>query len=210
MPYFIPMLAIFLGLACFDKDGDDTAGDGGDGGGDDGGDDGGGGDGGDGGDGGSDGGDGGGIDCDDPPAGAAIGGPDCVTDSLACGDSIIDNTEGGGFDWEGDAYQGWYCLISTATDYGGPERVYAFDHPGTGNVTFSLSSPCADLDLVALHWSDEDTCPLAEYSVLECEGDDGSGTNSFTIWNNEAARYLVIVDGDDSAGAPFQLSVSCE
>lgn len=201
-------LLLGLMLACFDKDGDDS---GGDGGADDGGagGDGGGGAGGDGG-GGDGGGTGGSIDCDDPPAGSTKEGPACVTSTLSCGESLIDNTEGGGSEWNGDAYQGWYCLIATGSDYNGPERVYAFDHPGTGNATVSLSSPCADLDLVAVRWADEASCPLAEYSVLECEGDDGGGTNSFTIWNNEPARYLVVVDGDNSAGAPFQLSVSCE
>lgn len=204
----IATTCLLLGLlmACADKDGDDTAG-GGDGGAQDGG----GGDGGGGGgDGGGDGGGGEEIDCDDPPAGSSIGGPDCVTTSISCGDTRVDNTDGGTRDWNGAAYQGWYCLIATGSDYNGPERVYAFDHPGTGNATVSLSSPCADLDLVAVRWADEDSCPLPEYSVLECEGDDGGGTNSFVIWNNEPARYLVVVDGDDSAGAPFQLSVSCE
>lgn len=191
-------LGLGLGLACSDKD--DT------GGGSDGSTDGGGGDGGsDGGDGG-----GGGIDCDDPPAPSSVGGPDCVTDSISCGDQIIDTTEGGTSNWDGAAYQGWYCLISTASQYNGPERVYAFDHPGDGTATFTLTAPCEDLDLIALHWTDEDTCPLAKYSIGECEGDDGGGTNTISIWNNEPSRYLVIVDAPGDHEAPFRLSASCE
>ena len=96
-----------------------------------------------------------------------------------------------------------------ADSYAGPERVYRFDHPGTGNATIELESPCGELDIFAAFWSD-DTCPTAAHSVGECEGDVGAGDGSITIWNSAPRSYLVYVDGPEGAEANFGLSATCE
>lgn len=148
------------------------------------------------------------IDCNNSPDPDPIGGPDCVTQALSCGDRITATTEGGQADLDGASYQSWYCLIGTSSDYGGSERVYRFEHPGTGNVNITLTSPCADLDLIVLRW-ESDTCPTGDNSVLECDADQQSGGGQVTVWQNQVARYLVIVDGDAGTDAPFGLSVDC-
>lgn len=149
------------------------------------------------------------LDCDDPPAAAGLDGPDCVTTSIGCNDSLVGTTEGGTDVMDGESYQNWYCTPSTASEYGGLERVYEFQHPGKGNVEITLETPCADLDLVAIYW-ESDECPLPEYSILECDAKVGTdSTHSLTIWNNEPRRYLVVVDGIAGAEVPFRLSTSC-
>ncbi len=194
MHLLIP-LALVLAGGCFDKDGGQDDDDGG-------------GDGGSGDAGGSDSGDPQ-LDCDDGPAPAAIQGPDCVTATLSCGQTILGTTEGGTDVMDGDAYQSWYCAVVGPSEYAGAERVYAFQHPGGGNATVYLSSPCDDLDLFAIHWEDDDICPIADYSIQECEGDIGSGSHSFVIWNDTPRRYLVVVEGPQGEEAPFELSVVC-
>ncbi len=196
----LPALLLLLGFQCAAKD------EGGDGGGDAGGGDGGGGSGTDGG---GDGGDGGETDCDDPPVGEAPTGPACLSGTLVCGGEISGTTNGGDADLAGDTYQSWYCTIATANDYKGPERAYAFTHPGTGTVRFNLTTPCDDLDMMVVRWEDEGDCPQPGYSVRECEDAISGSPRTTTVWHNEVSRYLILIDGDDSAGAPFTLSATC-
>jgi hypothetical protein len=146
---------------------------------------------------------------DSAPAPEDREGPDCVTREISCGESFEATIEGGTSVMTGDAYQSWYCEVVGSSSYAGTERVYEFYHPGTGNATISLDSPCANLDLFAAYWT-SDSCPTAENSILECEGSIDSGDDSITIWNNEERRYLVVVDGPYGDEEAFGLSVSCE
>ncbi|MFT5686152.1 MAG: hypothetical protein ACI8RZ_007108 [Myxococcota bacterium] len=141
-------------------------------------------------------------DCDDILPGEIVG-PDCLSGTLSCDETITDSTEGGESSFQGSEYQVWYCIPSDDDDWQGSERVYEFIHPGTGTVTFNLSSPCGDLQLFAMAWSDEEVCPYAGVSVIECE----SGSSTVDVWNNSQTRYLIIVDGEEDQ--PFSLSASC-
>ncbi len=149
------------------------------------------------------------TDCDDPPVGSAPGGPACVSDTLACNSSITDTTNGGNTDLLGGAYQSWFCTIATDSDYQGPERVFEFEHPGTGTVNFALSAPCESLDMIVVRWEDEADCPADGYSVRECEDAVSGSPREASVWHNEPSRYLVIIDGDQSSGAPFTLTATC-
>jgi hypothetical protein len=133
----------------------------------------------------------------------------CVSGPLNCGESLVSTTIGGLSESTGVEYSSWFCAVVGSDSYTGPERVYRFDHPGTGNATIELESPCGELDVFAAFWSD-DTCPTADHSVGECEGDVGAGDGSITIWNSSPRSYLVYVDGPDGAEANFGLSATCE
>ncbi len=162
------------------------------------------------GDGGSgDGGSSGDIDCDDPPAAVAVGGPDCVTDTVDCSSDFASTTKGGSSAMKGEDYVSWYCEVVSDDSYSGSERVYSFLHPGTGWATFSLEAPCEELDLFVVRWGD-DSCPTSAYSILECEGSKDSGDDTVEVWNNEEAEYLVVVDGPEGDETPFGLSISCD
>ena len=147
--------------------------------------------------------------CDVSRAPAKIGGPDCVTEELACGESIASTTAGGDQIIDGPALQTWFCTIAGDSDYLGPERVYEFVHPGdSSEVTVSLTEPCGGLELFVMSWQNEDACPVEGEGVLQC--DEASGTGEVKIWDNEERRYLVIVDGADvDGGIPFSVSLTC-
>ena len=142
------------------------------------------------------------IECEDVPP-EPITGPDCYSGTLRCGDSLVATTEGGEASLHGGDYQSWYCMTGLEDEWTGRERVYTFEHPGTGDVTLSLSSPCGALRLITMAWSDTETCPYPGVSVLECDADD----STVTIWNSSVTQYAVLVDGDEDQ--PFSLSVTC-
>lgn len=120
-------------------------------------------------------------------------------------------TQGGLSTVSGADYAGsWACAVVGSSGYQGPERMFAVEHPGTGNVQITLESPCEDLDLFAAYWLDDEACLRSGVSVSECEGDVGSGENQITIWNNRSARYVAIVEGEAGEEAPFRLRVDCE
>ncbi len=139
-----------------------------------------------------------------------IGG--CVSGELTCGETRLGTTLGGTSVLDAEAYSAWYCTVFPEGDYDGSERIYDFTHPGTGTVTFSLSSPCAELDLIALrweYWSSEDICPTAAHAVLECEIDETTGGGEVSVWANQESHYLIVVDGPEPVEDIFELSVTC-
>jgi hypothetical protein len=162
------------------------------------------------------GGDGGGG--DDPLCDQSIStGPptnDCVTSTLSCDTRKIDTLKRGYALYGAAAYQAWYCGWTGGDPWSGSERVYAFEHPGTGTVTFTLDTPCAEMDLVVLRWgyfASEGTCPTESTSLIsECEMDMDSGdSGQVSVYASSPADYLVIVDGVDGAEENFSLEIAC-
>ena len=145
------------------------------------------------------------VDCDaavEPPTGT------CPSTTLACGDSLVSSNADAETTLDGRHYSSaWACAVVGDQSYRGPEQVIEFTHPGTGDVTVRLDSPCADLDLFVARW--EDGCLSPGNAVVECEGVVQRGGGSVTIWNNERARYLIIVDGPADQQANFGLSLQC-
>jgi hypothetical protein len=147
------------------------------------------------------------------PASTGAPGDGCVSRGIDCGDTIVGTTEGGASNFDRGEYLGWFCTSSPNGDYSGSERVYAFTHPGTGTATFSLKSPCDELDLAVVrweYWETEGYCPTDSNSIGECDMDDSSGDGELSVWQSREAYYLVVVDGPDAEEALFELSVACE
>jgi len=141
---------------------------------------------------------------DTPP-----GGPDCITNTIRCGQTITATTEGGSDHFDSVHYENFFCLVPSG-DYHGPERVYVIELEGDVLATFELYSPCADHDVIVLRDDDGRDCPDSDQLLTECESDVSSGSGSTSVWTDRSTRYLVIVDGKQGAEDNFELSVVCE
>lgn len=149
--------------------------------------------------------------CDAAPAPDTIAGPDCVTDTIACGDELEATTEGGSSAYVGDDYTHSFCFVNVYNHtYAGNERVYALELPADVTADVTLEAPCADVDLAVLLWPDTDRCPTYDDGVAVCEGDDQEGDDAVSVsWGDEASRWLVVVEPKLPADTPFRLRVEC-
>ena len=126
----------------------------------------------------------------------------CLSGSLACGDVLSSTTSGSNSSYDGEQYQSWYCTISSASEFTGPERIYEFDHPGTGEVTIGFAG-CDDLEVFGMAWGSNESCPSASGGVPACEESSGD----LVLWNSGEERYLIVIDGPEAAN--FTLEVRC-
>ena len=151
-----------------------------------------------------------GFSCDDTPA-PPHSGPSCVTDTIACGETVAISTRGGTDVLESSFYESATCFIPYSA-YEGPERVYELILDGGGapmTATVTLDSPCEDLSLATFFWT-EDACPEGTaHNINSCDGGGASSGDSATLYTTgeDPDRYLIAVDGDEEAA--FMLSVSC-
>jgi len=95
--------------------------------------------------------------------------------------------------------------------YTGPESVYALSIPPNTRAAVFLESPCADLDLSSVLWTETDRCPTVDHRTGGCEMDQGSGTDKVVIATvARAESHLLIVDGKEAAKGNYRLSVVCD
>ena len=133
----------------------------------------------------------------------------CLSGALACGSKLTGTTLGGDSAWGDKFYATEFCF-PTGDHHSGAERVYTLTAPENTQVTITLLSDCVDLDLIALAWDYEGTCPTEKHLIPECEADakkGGNGTIKIQAFNER--QYLVAVDGKRGAVGPFSLSVEC-
>ena len=134
---------------------------------------------------------------------------DCSTAALRCGQTLRGHTRGGARGFDGGNYERWYCAPGVK-QYTGPERVYRLDLPAQTTADIRLESPCADLDLFAMVWTDDSRCP-SSHPINNCEADVHRGGGQVHIENvKNALGWLVVVEGKAGELAPFELSVACE
>lgn len=133
----------------------------------------------------------------------------CVSATLRCGETLKGNTAGGRNNLEDDFYNGKYCLPFTH-GYAGPERIYVLEVPPQTSANLWLDSDCADLDLFAMRWTYDGTCPTTSHPISECEADDGTRGGMVHVETvDRPATYLVVVDGKDGVTAPFHVTAEC-
>jgi hypothetical protein len=132
----------------------------------------------------------------------------CLTGELICGDVVQGTTVGGESNFDDAFYAGAFCF-PPGERHSASERVYRFSAPQDTQVTVTLDSPCADLDLAVVAWKYEGTCPVAQSPIAECEGETSPGGGSVVIQVFNPRDYIVAVDGKDGVTGPYQLSVSC-
>lgn len=148
-----------------------------------------------------------GLDCDGAYSQAQPVG--CLSGELRCGEEIVATTEGGDARWDDRFYAEKFCFPAGG-GHDGPERVYLLHAPAYTSIDVTLQSDCADLDLVAVAYAYEGTCPGLQHGVQECEGDakKGGGTITLQTFQNDRT-YLVGVDGKAGATGPFRLQARC-
>lgn len=149
------------------------------------------------------------LDCEANFSTGAPNGPDCVTDTVSCGDTVRGTTEGGSEQMDASLYQDAFCFIAS-NDFEGPERVYALDVPDSTEVVLTVTTPCENLSYAMMRWEETDRCPYgSQFSIQECEGrDQGRGGSSrMDVFN--ASRFLISIDGPAGTSAPFAFSVEC-
>lgn len=138
---------------------------------------------------------------------------DCVTRPLMCDTGpIISTTKRASNRFESLDYNAHYCFPDSDPKYDGPDTVFIFEHPGTGNVDIQLHAPCGELDLIALRWqdwTDDGTCPTADTLSVPCEDSTDDGDDTVMLYETEPKDYLIIVDGPDGERANFTLYADC-
>ncbi len=133
----------------------------------------------------------------------------CVTDRLTCGSVVEGTTKGGDDEWGDDFYAGHFCFPA-GDHYDGPERVYVLDVPEYQDVTVRLDSDCVDLDIAALAWDYDGTCPGVNHNIPECESNNRSGGGKVRLNVFKPRSYLVVVDGKEGETGTFRLTVQCK
>lgn len=149
--------------------------------------------------------------CDDIRDGGPVSGPDCVTASISCGETVIGHTRGGVKRFDSRFYEKNFCWPSTVDHEGGDERVYKLVMPeGEWRAYVWMDSPCADLDLIAMNWNDKQ-CPSPSAGIQRCEANivEGVGDERVELVHQGQATWLLVVEGADDEEGAFALHVMC-
>lgn len=136
------------------------------------------------------------------------GGPDCVTKSISCGQTIQGTTKGGSSVLNEDLYDSWFCGYPAPSSFDGSERVYLLDLDGAYDIQVSLSSPCKEVDLLAIHFESE-RCPYENVPISECEAAWKDGDDHQTLYTDRAYRFFLVVESRSGDPTNFELSVDC-
>lgn len=151
------------------------------------------------------------IECGTVKAARTPRGKDCVTAELVCGDTVVGTTEGGLSEYDDKFYSGDSFCSSLPDNYSGSERAYRFAMPANAEAVVSLDSACGgDMDLIAIRWPDEHTCPNIHHSISQCDEDDSSGDGQLELYSDKHARnFLLVVEGKDGEDGEFGLKIDC-
>lgn len=141
-----------------------------------------------------------------PPAG-----PDCLTASLTCGQTLEATTEGGAGDYVAADYTHLFCFVPSAVNtYTGTERAYRVELDPDVAGTLTLEAPCATMGVAAMRWDDAETCPTSDDSVTVCEGRTGTGTVTVDFGGFPTVNsWVIVVDSEGADPAPFRLTLDC-
>ncbi len=137
----------------------------------------------------------------DPPV-------NCLSGTITCGQTIEGTTVGGGAHWNDDFYAGAFCFPA-GDGRSGPERVYEFRAPAYADVRVRLQSDCVELDVAAIAWDYDGTCPGVNHPIPECEGDAKPGGGQLHLTSFKERGYLIAIEGKQGASGAFRLSVEC-
>ena len=139
---------------------------------------------------------------------------ECVTKELRCDlPPMMNTTKGAPALYDSEMYIAWQCFPFGDGPYGGPDRVFAFEHPGGGAAQINLHTPCGELDLFALQWTgwaEDDECPTEDHSHrVRCDDKTEEGDDTITLFEDGPMDYLIIVDGPDGERENFTLEAVC-
>ncbi len=150
--------------------------------------------------------------CDDLENGGGNKGPDCITDVITCGETIVGHTRGGVQRFDSKFYEKAFCTPYTTNHDGGDERVYQLTFPeGDWKAFVYLDTPCADLDMAGIRWSG-DTCPTKQHIIPQCEmwpDAYGGGREYMELVSQKESTWLIVVEGKGDDEGAFALHVQC-
>jgi hypothetical protein len=149
--------------------------------------------------------------CGDLDNGGRPAGPGCITSDISCGETIVGHTKGGVRRFDTEWWESNFCWPATEDHDGGEERVYRLVMPeGEWRAFVWMDSPCADLDLMAARWN-EDDCPPDGVHVTHCESNlvRGTGDERIELVHQGQATWLIVVEGKDQQEGAFGLHVQC-
>ena len=141
------------------------------------------------------------------------GGPTdgCLTAEIRCGETIVGHTVGGTKAFDSAFYEKNFCTPSTTNHDGGDERVYRLRMPeGEWHAIVTLDTPCADLDLAAILWNEEQ-CPGPAAMINRCEmfPKKGNTREQVELVSQRESTWYIAVEGKDAEEGAFGLSVQC-
>ncbi len=149
-------------------------------------------------------------DCESIPDGGATT-DGCVTADIECGETVIGHTKGGVDRYDSRFYQSNFCTPALTDHNGGDERIYRL-HMRDGDQTafVTLDSPCADVDLGGMLWT-EDTCPPPNAIVTRCDmwPKEGHERERLTLVTQHESYWYLVVEGKGENEGVFSLSVQC-
>ncbi len=143
------------------------------------------------------------------------GGPvtsDCVTAEVQCGETIVGHTIGGVRRYDSDFYQENFCTPALTNHDGGEERIYRLHVPdGDWTAFVTLDTPCADLDMGAMKWQSDETCPPSNAVITHCDMWPAKGTERerVTLSTQHETNWFIVVEGKNDEEGAFSLSVQC-
>lgn len=133
----------------------------------------------------------------------------CTTGELKCGEVVHGDTQGGLSQYSNTYYREKYC-VPLPDNYSGSERLYHILIPANHISEIELYSPCQDLDLFAMVWSEPDRCPTLEHNVSECEAGISRGGDKIRLFTDyNPKNFLIVVDGKQGVEAPFAIEARC-
>lgn len=152
-----------------------------------------------------------GLDCHpnyETPAPGSDGLPSCVTQEIACGETILATVEGGSTVFSnasGMAFE--QCSgHSTGTELAGPERVYKLTMDASVTYVTPRLRSCQPLQL--LWYQTGNACP-EEHVLCSYITVDGSVDQTDDILLAGSGVLWFIVEGIDGTTGNFELSVEC-
>jgi hypothetical protein len=134
-----------------------------------------------------------------------------VSGSIACGETLIGHTRGGASAFDTRFYEHHFCTPATTQHDGGDERVYRLHVPeGRLRPWVTLDTPCADLDLAVIKWS-ETRMPTVSSIVQDCEmfPKDGSRREVIDVTSDRESDWLIVVEGKGDEEGAFAITVQC-
>jgi hypothetical protein len=148
--------------------------------------------------------------CKDLSDGGDLKVNDYITDVIKCGQTVVGHTRGGVNKFNTRFWEKHFCWPATEQHDGGDERVYKFVAEGRGRAYFTLDTPCADLDIMAMTWSGS-RAPTLDSNVKDCEAKVLSGTKRerIEVPTLEGMEYLIVVEGKSSEEGLFALTAQC-
>lgn len=132
----------------------------------------------------------------------------CLSGILQCGGTIEGTNKGGEKNYDDEFYANKFCFPA-GDDRSGPERVFLFKAPANQDIELKLQSDCVDLDLVAIAWNYDGTCPTSNHLTPECEAQNHAGSDRVRLNTFKERDYIVIVEGKRGAVGTFRLSADC-